>query len=82
MIRRPVDHHPIGQAAKKGPNNTLDASAEDPGSPYAIGSPDGGHDAIHPDLGTFEDFDAFVAAALPSPQQGRSAKSTTRMAIV
>ena len=55
--------HPIGQAAKKGPNNTLDAGPEDPGSPYAIGSPDGGHDAIHPDLGTFEDFDAFVAEA-------------------
>ena len=55
--------HPIGQAAKKGPNNTLDASPEDPGSPYAIGSPDGGHDAIHPDLGDFDDFDAFVARA-------------------
>jgi starch synthase (maltosyl-transferring) len=53
--------HPIGQAAKKGPNNTLDSRPEDPGSPYAIGSPDGGHDAIHPDLGTFADFDAFVA---------------------
>ena len=53
--------HPIGQAAKKGPNNTLDSRPEDPGSPYAIGSADGGHDAIHPDLGTFEDFDAFVA---------------------
>ncbi|HEU5240722.1 MAG TPA: alpha-1,4-glucan--maltose-1-phosphate maltosyltransferase, partial [Ornithinibacter sp.] len=53
--------HPIGQAAKKGPNNTLDSRPEDPGSPYAIGSPDGGHDAIHPDLGTFDDFDAFVA---------------------
>jgi starch synthase (maltosyl-transferring) len=55
--------HPIGQAAKKGPNNTLDARPEDPGSPYAIGSADGGHDAIHPDLGTFDDFDAFVARA-------------------
>jgi starch synthase (maltosyl-transferring) len=55
--------HPIGQAAKKGPNNTLDAAPEDPGSPYAIGSPDGGHDAIHPDLGDFDDFDVFVARA-------------------
>ncbi|MGL5866224.1 MAG: maltotransferase domain-containing protein [Dermatophilaceae bacterium] len=55
--------HPIGQSAKKGPNNTLDARPEDPGSPYAIGSADGGHDAIHPDLGTFDDFDAFVAEA-------------------
>jgi starch synthase (maltosyl-transferring) len=55
--------HPIGTAARKGPNNTLNAGPDDPGSPYAIGSPDGGHDAIHPDLGTFEDFDAFVARA-------------------
>jgi starch synthase (maltosyl-transferring) len=55
--------HPIGTTARKGPNNTLDAGPEDPGSPYAIGSPDGGHDAIHPDLGTFEDFDHFVAEA-------------------
>ncbi|WP_277455762.1 alpha-1,4-glucan--maltose-1-phosphate maltosyltransferase [Janibacter sp. DB-40] len=55
--------HPIGTTARKGPNNTLDASPHDPGSPYAIGSPDGGHDAIHPDLGTFEDFDAFVSDA-------------------
>lgn len=55
--------HPIGTTARKGPNNTLDAGPHDPGSPYAIGSPDGGHDAIHPDLGTFADFDAFVAEA-------------------
>ncbi|MFC5984248.1 alpha-1,4-glucan--maltose-1-phosphate maltosyltransferase [Knoellia sp. GCM10027209] len=55
--------HPIGTTARKGPNNTLDAGPDDPGSPYAIGSPDGGHDAIHPDLGTFADFDFFVAEA-------------------
>ncbi len=55
--------HPIGTTARKGPNNTLSADEGDPGSPYAIGSPDGGHDAINPDLGTFEDFDAFVARA-------------------
>ncbi|MFX4285387.1 alpha-1,4-glucan--maltose-1-phosphate maltosyltransferase [Janibacter sp. G349] len=55
--------HPIGTTARKGPNNTLEAGPDDPGSPYAIGSPDGGHDAIHPELGTFEDFDAFVADA-------------------
>ncbi|HEX2704886.1 MAG TPA: alpha-1,4-glucan--maltose-1-phosphate maltosyltransferase, partial [Candidatus Lustribacter sp.] len=55
--------HPIGSAAKKGRNNSLNARPDDPGSPYAIGSPDGGHDAIHPDLGTFDDFDAFVARA-------------------
>ena len=55
--------HPIGRAYRKGPNNTLDAGPTDPGSPWAIGSPEGGHDAIHPDLGTIEDFDAFVARA-------------------
>lgn len=55
--------HPIGTTARKGRNNTLAAQPGDPGSPYAIGSPDGGHDAIHPDLGTFEDFDHFVAEA-------------------
>jgi starch synthase (maltosyl-transferring) len=55
--------HPIGEAFRKGANNTLDPRPGDPGSPWAIGSKDGGHDAIHPDLGTIEDFDAFVAAA-------------------
>ena len=55
--------HPIGTAYRKGRNNTLEALPGDPGSPYAIGSADGGHDAIHPDLGTLEDFDAFVARA-------------------
>jgi starch synthase (maltosyl-transferring) len=53
--------HPIGTAFRKGRNNTLDPHPGDPGSPWAIGSPEGGHDSIHPDLGTFEDFDAFVA---------------------
>jgi starch synthase (maltosyl-transferring) len=55
--------HPIGEVNRKGPNNTLTPGPTDPGSPWAIGSKDGGHDAIHPDLGTFEDFDAFVARA-------------------
>ncbi|WP_019149153.1 alpha-1,4-glucan--maltose-1-phosphate maltosyltransferase [Timonella senegalensis] len=55
--------HPIGTTNRKGRNNTLEALPGDPGSPYAIGSKDGGHDSIHPDLGTFEDFDAFVADA-------------------
>ena len=54
---------PIGTTNRKGRNNTLTARPCDPGSPYGIGSPDGGHDAIHPDLGTFEDFDALVARA-------------------
>ena len=55
--------HPIGRVNRKGRNNTLDPGPDDVGSPWAIGSTEGGHDAIHPDLGTFEDFDAFVAEA-------------------
>ncbi len=55
--------HPIGKVNRKGPNNTLTPGPDDPGSPWAIGSKDGGHDAIHPELGTFDDFDAFVARA-------------------
>ena len=54
--------HPIGFSFRKGPNNTLDAGPGDPGSPWAIGSAAGGHDAIHPDLGTVADFSAFVKA--------------------
>lgn len=55
--------HPIGTTFRKGPNNTLTAGPDDVGVPWAIGSPEGGHDAIHPDLGTIKDFDAFVAHA-------------------
>ena len=55
--------HPIGEVNRKGPNNTLTPGPDDPGSPWAIGSRFGGHDAIHPDLGTLADFDAFVARA-------------------
>ncbi|TFD27620.1 alpha-1,4-glucan--maltose-1-phosphate maltosyltransferase [Cryobacterium cryoconiti] len=55
--------HPIGRSFRKGPNNTLNAGPNDPGSPWAIGSADGGHDAIHPDLGTVDDFSFFLAAA-------------------
>ena len=55
--------HPIGTAFRKGANNSLEPGPDDPGSPWAIGSADGGHDAIHPELGTIEDFDAFVARA-------------------
>ncbi|MDO8108250.1 alpha-1,4-glucan--maltose-1-phosphate maltosyltransferase [Isoptericola sp. b441] len=55
--------HPIGTTYRKGRNNSLTPAPGDPGSPYAIGSHEGGHDAIHPDLGTFDDFDAFVARA-------------------
>lgn len=55
--------HPIGTAFKKGKNNTLDALDSDPGSPWAIGNTAGGHDTIHPELGTEKDFKAFVQKA-------------------
>ncbi|MEX2643510.1 MAG: alpha-1,4-glucan--maltose-1-phosphate maltosyltransferase [Acetobacterales bacterium] len=55
--------HPIGRTKRKGRNNSLEAGPDDPGSPYAIGAPEGGHDAIHPELGTFDDFARLVAAA-------------------
>jgi starch synthase (maltosyl-transferring) len=55
-----VPIHPIGRVHRKGPNNTLGAGPHDPGSPYAIGSAEGGHDAIHPELGTLEDFRHFI----------------------
>lgn len=55
--------HPIGRAHRKGPNNTLVAGPQDPGSPWAIGSEAGGHEAVHPDLGTVKDFENFVKEA-------------------
>jgi starch synthase (maltosyl-transferring) len=55
--------HPIGQTHRKGRNNALIAAPEDPGSPWAIGAAEGGHTAIDPGLGTFDDFAAFRAAA-------------------
>jgi starch synthase (maltosyl-transferring) len=55
--------HPIGVSHRKGPNNTLVAGPDDPGSPWAIGSDEGGHTAIHPGLGTLEDFRRFVSEA-------------------
>ncbi|MFD5292393.1 alpha-1,4-glucan--maltose-1-phosphate maltosyltransferase [Streptomyces rochei] len=55
--------HPIGTTHRKGRNNTLSAGPDDVGVPWAIGSPEGGHDAIHPALGTLEDFDHFVTEA-------------------
>jgi starch synthase (maltosyl-transferring) len=54
--------HPIGRTNRKGKNNSLIAGPDDPGSPYAIGGEEGGHDAVHPQLGTLEDFRRFVAA--------------------
>ena len=55
--------HPIGTSFRKGRGNSLVPAPGDPGSPWAIGSADGGHKAVEPGLGTIEDFDAFVAAA-------------------
>jgi starch synthase (maltosyl-transferring) len=54
--------HPIGHTNRKGRNNAVSSVEGDPGSPYAIGGPEGGHDAVHPELGTLEDFRSFVAA--------------------
>ena len=55
--------HPIGTTNRKGRNNTLTAQPGDPGSPYGIGAEDGGHDAVHAELGGFAAFDRFVAKA-------------------
>ena len=55
--------HPIGRVNRKGRNNTLTPAPDDPGSPYAIGSEEGGHNDLHPELGSFEDFQALVEAA-------------------
>ena len=55
--------HPIGEVNRKGRNNSLQAQEGDPGSPYAIGSREGGHDAIHPELGDFDDFARLIDAA-------------------
>ena len=55
--------HPIGRTNRKGKNNSLTANADEPGSPYAIGAAEGGHDAIHPQLGTLKNFTDLIAAA-------------------
>jgi starch synthase (maltosyl-transferring) len=55
--------HPIGRTNRKGRNNSLVAGPDDPGSPYAVGAAEGGHDAVHPDLGTVDDVRALCAAA-------------------
>src|SRR2546430_4118859 len=54
--------HPIGRTNRKGRNNAVTSAEGDPGSPYAIGAAEGGHDAVHPELGTLEDFREVVAA--------------------
>jgi len=55
--------HPIGRTSRKGRNNSLTAGPDDPGSPWAIGDATGGHDAVHPELGTIDDVRALCAAA-------------------
>lgn len=55
--------HPIGETARKGSNNSLNAHKGDPGVPWAIGGNDGGHDAINPELGSLQDFEEFVSKA-------------------
>ncbi len=55
--------HPIGRTNRKGRNNTLTAGPKDPGSPWAIGSSEGGHDAVHPDLGSLKEFERLAAEA-------------------
>jgi starch synthase (maltosyl-transferring) len=55
--------HPIGRTHRKGRNNTLDPGPDDVGSPWAIGAEEGGHTAIHPDLGDLADFEAFMTRA-------------------
>src|SRR5690606_28392080 len=55
--------HPIGRRVRKGPNNSVESGPDDLGSPWAIGADEGGHTAVHPDLGTLDDLVAFVGAA-------------------
>jgi starch synthase (maltosyl-transferring) len=55
--------HPIGNAFRKGPNNALEANPTDPGVPWAIGSSEGGHTSVHPDLGTIDDFRSLLSSA-------------------
>src|SRR5690606_30759114 len=62
--------HPIGSKNKKGKNNSLTPAPDDPGSPYAIGSELGGHDAIHPQLGTLQDFRRLLVAAAEHGMEG------------
>ena len=64
--------HPVGRVNRKGPNNTLVAAPEDCGSPWAIGADEGGHDAIAPELGTLEDFDALVERRARARPGGRA----------
>ncbi len=71
--------HPIGKVNRKGRNNALVARPEDVGSPWAIGSAEGGHDAVHPKLGTVDDFRAFVKRArADGPRGGLGSRPAVR----
>ena len=63
--------HPIGSTNKKGRNNSLISTPDDPGVPYAIGSAAGGHDAIEPELGTLDDFDHLVGRSATTRHRDR-----------
>ncbi|WP_245849343.1 hypothetical protein [Lentzea kentuckyensis] len=65
--------HPIGEVNRKGRNNSLEHGPDDVGSPWAIGSAAGGHDAIHPELGTSTDFKSYVEAAVGGARPDRGA---------
>ena len=64
--------HPIGQTNRKGRNNAVTAAEDDPGSPYAIGSAEGGHDAVHPELGTLRGFPRFRRSLQGARHGGRA----------
>ena len=63
--------HPIGGAHRKGKNNSGEADPGEPGSPWAIGSQQGGHKAVHPELGTLDEFRHLVSAALQQMRRGQ-----------
>ena len=68
--------HPIGHTNRKGRDNALAAGPDDPGSPWAIGDETGGHDAVHPDLGTIDDLRSLTARRAPSTAS--TSRSTSR----
>ena len=74
--------HPIGVTDRKGPDNALRAGEGDPGSPWAIGGVEGGHTAIHPDLGTIDDFDRLVATRASSGSRSRSTSRSSARPII
>ncbi len=63
--------HPVGVTERKGPNNNPTSAPGDPGSPWAIGGAGGGHKAIHPELGTLEDFKQLLAKAASTVSKSR-----------